>query len=374
MEEGADSVGGEDYDPASMGGAQREKDASSGKPIRIMLLAVLFHLTWPRALTKQEIVQFIPLYGANPDKALYRDLATLTDCTVKELPTPDDEDLAFWCEQQQNRRRLAIVHDTRQGTFKLLQSMFSVNVTEEEARAFVALQDGFVPGTPYASAVQMLLQRWEWLLSEQGRQLVRSKRKRKGRPVVLPLSPVSDYSQHGEVILLLDAALEAGVYVSFDYTPLSRSWDGPPEQYRHVEPYELEYREGHWYFTAYVESIDRFLDYRVDRIHPPSLGPSSERDRYYPGRRIRPGVKIRYWVAPEMARHGTLSVRLREQKVTPLADGQGAYVEGYARSIWWATKLLLGYGDQVRAIEPAELVERMRKQTQAAARLYGKEE
>jgi predicted DNA-binding transcriptional regulator YafY len=140
----------------------------------------------------------------------------------------------------------------------------------------------------------------------------------------------------------------------------------------HVEPYELEYREGHWYFTAYVENMNRFLDYRVDRMHPDTL--HSEHDRYYPGRRTRTGVKIRYWVAPEMARHGTLSVRLHEQKVTLLEDGQGAYVEGYARSVWWAAKLLLGYGEQVKALEPAELVERMREKTLAAAKLYEKEE
>lgn len=356
------------------GGRWREEKPSSGKAMRTVLLAVLFHLSWPRYLTKQEIVRFIPLYGANPDKALYRDLTTLTACTVKELPEPDAENLVAWCEQQQRLRRLAIVHDRQQGAFKLAQSMFSLDIEEEEARAFVALRDGFVPGTPYAGAVQMLLRRWEWLLSKQGRQLVASKRKRKGRPVVLPLSPVTDYSQHVQVILQLDAALENGAYVSFAYTPLSYSWNDVPEQHLHVEPYELEYRDGHWYFTAYVEDMDRFLDYRVDRIHPASLAPSGAHDRYYPGIRTRPGVKIVYWVAPEMARHGTLSVRLRDQQVTLLEGGQGAMVTGYARSIWWAAKLLLGYGDQVRALEPAELVKRMREKIQATARLYDREE
>jgi hypothetical protein len=339
-----------------------------------MLLAVLFHLSWPRSLTKQEIISLIPLYGEHPSKALYRDLATLTDYTVDELPAPDDKNLIAWCVQQQRRQRLALLYDRQQGTFKLAQSMFLLDMSDDEARAFVALKEGFVPGTPYADAVQMLLRRWEWLLSEQGQQRIARKRQRKGRPVVLPLSPVTDYSQHTQVVLQLDAALEEGLYLSFAYTPLSHSWHDPPEQHMHVEPYELEYREGHWYFTAFIESMNRFLDYRVDRIHPASLGPSAERDHYYPGRRTRPGVKIRYWVAPEMARHGTLSVRLRDQKVTLLNDGQGAYVEGYARSIWWATKLLLGYGDQVKALEPAELVERMREKTQATARLYETEE
>jgi hypothetical protein len=51
----------------------------------------------------------------------------------------------------------------------------------------------------------------------------------------------------------------------------------------------------------------------VDRIRPGSL--RKERDRFAPGVRQRPGVKIRYWVSPMLARHGSLSARLREQQV-----------------------------------------------------------
>ena len=75
-----------------------------------------------------------------------------------------------------------------------------------------------------------------------------------------------------------------------------------------------------------------------------------------------------------LARHTGLSTRLREQQVTLLENDQGAIVEGYARSIWWVAKLLLGYGEQVKALEPEELVQRMRKTTQAMARLYEEEQ
>ena len=44
--------------------------------------------------------------------------------------------------------------------------------------------------------------------SEQSHQLVQCKRLRRARPVVLPLSPVVDYSQHEETIFQLDKALE----------------------------------------------------------------------------------------------------------------------------------------------------------------------
>ena len=53
-----------------------------------------------------------------------------------------------------------------------------------------------------------------------------------------------------------------------------------------------------------------------------------------------------------LARHGSLSARLREQHATMLEDNQGAIVEGYAKSVWWARRLLLGYGEQVKALGP----------------------
>jgi len=182
---------------------------------------------------------------------------------------------------------------------------------------------------------------------------------------------VVDYSQHGETILALDRALEESTYISFAYTPLTYSWDAEPEHYERVEPYELEYRDGHWYFTAFVSDLNMFLDYRVDRIHPGSL--SKDRNRFAPGIRQRTGVKIRYWVSPALARHGSLSTRLREQQVTILENDQGAIVEGYAKSLWWARRLLLGYGEQVKALEPEKFVQMMRESAEAMSRLYEEE-
>jgi predicted DNA-binding transcriptional regulator YafY len=345
---------------------------SRDKSLRTVLLAVLFQVSWPTRLTRQEIIEQLPYYGESTrHRALYRDIETLTDTQVDDLPEPDDENLADWCDVRRRLKRLAITYDRHAGTFGLAQSFFSIDISEDEARAFVALQEGFAPGTPYAEAVQRLLKRWEWLFTEKSRQLVRQKRKRHARPVLLPLSPVVDYSQHGEIILLLDQALEEGAYVSFAYTPLNRSWDAEPVLHEHTEPFELEYRDGHWYYTAYVHDLNTFLDYRVDRMRPGSL--RKDADRFYPGIRQRTGVRIRYWVSPMLARHGSLSVRLREQQVTMLEDDQGAIVEGYAKSVWWARRLLLGYGEQVKALEPEQLVLAMRETAQAMSRLYEEE-
>jgi|GEM_PF-1138984 len=346
----------------------REKP-SRDKAVRTMLLAALFQVSWPERLTKQEIAQRIPFYGKDQRlRAVERDIETLTGVHIEDLPEPGDERLAEWCAEQQRHRLLALTYERPERSFALAQSLFAIDISEDEARAFVALRDGFTPGTPYALAVQNLLQRWEWLFSEASRRLVQRKQRRQARPVLLPLSPVVDYSQHDEIILQLDRALEEGAYVSFAYAPLAQSGDAAPAWHERTEPYELEYRDGHWYYTAFLFDLNTFLDYRVDRIQPGTL--RKEHERFYPGGRQRPSVKVTYWVSPMLARHGSLSARLHEQRVTMLENDQGALVEGYARSLWWARRLLLGYGEQVKALEPPELVQMMRETVAAMGRLY----
>ena len=345
---------------------------SSAKAVRTMLLAVLFQVSWPTRLTKQEIARRIPFYGKSQRlRAIERDIETLTDVSIEDLPEPGAELLLEWCAGQQQRKLLALTYARSERSFGLAQSIFALDINEDEARAFVALRDGFTPGTPYAAAVQNLLLRWEWLFSEASSRLVRQKQRRQARPVLLPLSPVVDYSQHDEIILQLDRALEEGAYVSFAYTPLTQNWDAEPVWHERTEPYELEYRDGHWYYTAFIFDLNTFLDYRVDRIQPGTL--RKEHDRFYPGGRQRPGVKVRYWISPMLARHGSLSARLREQHATMLDNDQGAIVEGSARSLWWARRLLLGYGEQVKALDPPELVQMMRETMAAMSRLYEEE-
>src|SRR2546425_8045585 len=82
---------------------------SRDKALRVMFLAVLLQISWPRRLTSQEIVAHIPFYGGGKrPRALYRDIETLTEYPVIDLPVPDAENLAEWCSDQQKRERLAI--------------------------------------------------------------------------------------------------------------------------------------------------------------------------------------------------------------------------------------------------------------------------
>lgn len=116
-------------------------NASRNKSFRTILLALLLQVSWPARLTAQQIIHQLPLYGESKrPRALHRDIETLTDCQLKDLPAPGHPELEQWCAEQQQRGFLAISYDRHTGTFGLEQSVFSLDISEDEARAFVALQ------------------------------------------------------------------------------------------------------------------------------------------------------------------------------------------------------------------------------------------
>src|ERR1700682_5049341 len=103
------------------------KSTSTRKPLRTVLLAVLFHTYWPKRLSRDELIEFLSLfYGDTAIPALYRDLETLTGIQVESLPRPDDANLEVWCLAQRRLRRLAITYDRSAITFGLAQSFFTI--------------------------------------------------------------------------------------------------------------------------------------------------------------------------------------------------------------------------------------------------------
>src|SRR5690242_6551595 len=99
------------------------KYTSTHKPLRTVLLAVLFHTYWPKRLSRDELIDHLSsFYGSTPVPAFYRDLETLTGMPVEMLPEPGTPQLAEWCAQQKRLKRLAITYERSTGTFALAQS------------------------------------------------------------------------------------------------------------------------------------------------------------------------------------------------------------------------------------------------------------
>ncbi len=120
----------------------------------------------------------------------------------------------------------------------------------------------------------------------------------------------------------------------------------------------------HPYVTVWCAEAQRELDLRLERIVPGTL--KFRHDLANP--RERQGIAIRYALDPLLAASAD-TPHLEEQHAIAEADGS-VTVSGKARNLFWAQKLLLGYGEYARALAPPELVSAMRRRTAAMAARY----
>jgi hypothetical protein len=120
----------------------------------------------------------------------------------------------------------------------------------------------------------------------------------------------------------------------------------------------------HPYATVWCADHGVELDLRLERFVPGTL----ELLPKLANPRARQGVPIRYWLAPRLAESGDTQ-HLDQQHATPQPDGS-VEVSGIARNLFWAQKLLLGYGEHARALAPPALVALMQRRIAAMAARY----
>jgi len=139
--------------------------------------------------------------------------------------------------------------------------------------------------------------------------------------------------------------------IAYHYQPLHQT---TPTRHRGDEVLGL-WIGAHPYATVWCAESNVELDLRLERFVPGTL----ESLPKLANPRARQGVPVRYWLAARLAESGDTQ-HLDHQHAIPLADGS-VEVSGTARSLFWAHKLLLGYGEHARALAPPALVAMMRQ-------------
>lgn len=173
-------------------------------------------------------------------------------------------------------------------------------------------------------------------------------------------------------------AVERRQELQFDYRDAGE--DLPVTRHR-VAPYELIFRpEGHAYLDATMldvsprrpgTSVPAAVHYRIDRIVPgtvrvlPGVLP--------PGRMEVPSYRLRYRLAPAVARRRDLAIHFPSAEVEYCDDGS-AQVTATVTNLWQTRQALLRYGDACEVLEPPELIELFRASAQGLARIYLGEE
>ncbi len=207
------------------------------------------------------------------------------------------------------------------------------------------------------------------LPQEQGEQLGPVLRG-ESRPVgalTLDLGPLPGDTIDPDVFQQVLRAVHQRQRIDFAYRPLGRGAAG--EATAHTDDEVLEVRVGeHVYVTVWCEQAQRELDLRLDRFVAGSMRQSPKRAH---GRKARL-IPVRYRLAAQIA-SGGVSQRLEEQRVEMQPDGS-ALVSGKARSLFWARRLLLSYGEGARALDPPPLVDLMRQTIERMREVYAEEQ
>ncbi len=160
-------------------------------------------------------------------------------------------------------------------------------------------------------------------------------------------------------------------YLRFRY----RSTHSPAqiEEEHRVAPYHLLVRDGHTYLDAvclagpHAEIVNRYVNYRVDRIVPGSL--MVEPGRMPPAPPPRRVWQVRYWLAPPVAQQRDIALWFPGSTVVFFVDGS-AEITAETTDLWQARQILFRYREHCRVLEPPELVQMMRTSVQQMQEYY----
>ncbi|KPK74908.1 MAG: hypothetical protein AMJ79_12895 [Phycisphaerae bacterium SM23_30] len=148
-----------------------------------------------------------------------------------------------------------------------------------------------------------------------------------------------------------------------------------------LHPYHLHFAQRAWYVIGYSEMHKEIRTFKLGRIKTAKMLKS----RYLLERPFRIDeylgdawsmipegklYKVKLHFAPQVAGNVAEVIWHRKQKLTWHDDGSVTFeaeVDGLGEITWW----LLGYGDQVEVVGPAELRRRVKKIAQKMIKIYG---
>lgn len=246
-----------------------------------------------------------------------------------------------------------------------------LDLPDEDLKTLAFLYHNFPLTAPHGNEVRALLDRLIGLLPQERRRQVLRLR----TIPELELEALDREEVSPDVWSAVEEAVVRRQQLAFLYRPARR--EAEALEHRHVvEPYEVEFQDGHYYLEGYclrtsAGSEERSnvgtLRYRLSRIVPGTAEVLPA--RIPPGRRPACTYNLRYLLGPEIARGG-VTPRFPETQVTLLPDGS-AEVEARTSNLWRARQILLRYGEHCYVLEPEELVEMMRETVARMARRYG---
>ena len=222
-------------------------------------------------------------------------------------------------------------------------------------------------GKPFQDAVTGVTAKLDNVLPDDMRQEVQ----RAQRNLVVMMGTARDYSPYQDLMTTLRDCMAKSQRIKLLYHSFSRV-----ETERKVDPYALSLRWGNWYLIGYCHMRKELRTFRVDRINKLQAieelfdFPNNFDAKTYLEESMRweYQYQVVVWMAPEVA------AEMRERasdwmRVCDNADGS-VTVRFEVENFNWATGWVLSWGRLAKALEPPELIERIRESAQALLKQY----
>jgi hypothetical protein len=195
------------------------------------------------------------------------------------------------------------------------------------------------------------------------------------RPSVhLNLATAADYLPHRTTIDTIEKAILDRQQLQFRYTSVRSKQDAVA--HHHVDPYYIIHLDGHFYLIGYSNTLNKFFEYRIDRIKTDSIEILPDMVNTV---RQRPAVEFSYWLDGDIARLGIsqrwLSQTMEREEVYIDSEGQEkrrVLIRAKAHNEWRVIQQLLKYGETAELVEPAHLREQMRRSVARMQSFYEK--
>ncbi|MFQ5905357.1 MAG: helix-turn-helix transcriptional regulator [bacterium] len=277
-------------------------------------------------------------YGQSPEDSFHRDLRLLRS-------------LGFQIGCSRSRRAYFLE--------SFDHPVLKLHLPAEALEALITIRSTF-RGLPHAERIEALISVIEARLPSRSRRMLH----RESLPSYA-FAPADEWQTHSQSLQVVEWAIEGNQQLEFLYRSPKRP-KGTEPKHHVVEPYNLEYREGHLYFEGYHLRLCRVYPYRVDRIVPGSAKVLP--DKFMPRERLHSWVEIRYRLAPEIARYGA-SRRFINQREEKQEDGS-VIVTAEVPNLFEALKKLLKYGSGCQVLGPPELVDLVQEEAQKMIQIY----
>ncbi len=246
-----------------------------------------------------------------------------------------------------------------------------LDLTDDDLAAIGFIYKTFEASGPEAERVRDFLEHIGNLLSPERRAAVQ-----RLRPAIsIDLRELDERPISARVMQVVQQAAHEHRRLGFNYRASSQE-DRLP-RYHEVEPYDIVFRNGHWYLEGYdlfsrgaqhgEVSQQKHREFRLQGIlDDDRLAVLPE--HLPPGRRPQKRYVVRYRLTAPATVHG-VSRHFADMRVEHLPDGS-ALVAGTTHDPWAAARELLHYGESCVVLGGDEVLGQVRKMVAAMAKSY----